>query len=94
MVPSFAKRRVKDCKVILGESLATQHRLFVSEFFADKNIPKRRRNRPEKIKWQKLNKENGEEFVVVMQEYLSDILAFDEDHENGNLSVQEMWNYL
>ena len=94
LLPSFAKRRVKDCKVILGESLATQHRLLVSEFFADESIPKRRKNGPEKIKWQNLNKEGGEKFVGVMQEYLLDILALDEDHDDGNLSVQEMWNYL
>ena len=89
-VPSFAKCRVKDCKVILGESLATQHRLLFSEFFADN----RRQNGPEKIKCQNLNKESGERFVVVMQEYLSDILALNEDHDDGNLSIQKMWNYL
>ncbi len=94
LVPSFAKRRVKDCKVILGESLAPQHRLLVSEIFAHEKTPARRHHGPEKIKWKNLDQECGAEFVETMQEYLSDILNLDEDPDLGNLSAQEMWNNL
>ena len=93
LVPSFVRRRVKDCKVILGESLEPQHRLLLSEFFSGKAAP-RRQTGPEKIKWHKLNSESGDKFIAVMQEYLQDILNLDGDAYDGDLEIQEMWSCL
>ena len=91
LVPSLVRRRVKDCKVILGESLALQHRLLVNDFFSGKAAP-RRQTGLEKIKWHKLNNESGERFVAVMHGYLQDILNLDGDADDGDLEAHKMCN--
>lgn len=92
LVPSHLRRRVKDCKVILGESVATQHRLLVSEFFIGRKLKPKQRLEPPKIKWYNLDKDSGDLFSVTMKEYLRDIIVLDEDQEEGALSAQDMWN--
>ena len=64
--------KVKDCKVIPGESVATQHRLLVMDFRIVKR-KRKRRVREKKICWWKLRKEEGQELVQKLTEKLEEI---------------------
>jgi exonuclease III len=69
--------KVKDCKVIPGESVATQHRLMVVDFRIVKR-KRKRRQREKRICWWKLRKEEGQQLVQKLTEKLEEI----EDSEN------------
>jgi len=64
--------KIKDCKVILGESVASQHRLLVVEILARKN-KRRPRKRESKISWWKLRKPEGKELLEQLSEELDEI---------------------
>jgi exonuclease III len=86
---NFMKRRLKDCKVI-WESLVSQHRLLLTEFFVRKNVEaSSAKNTVKKIKWYNLCKPRGEVFVSESQEWLKDII-----NASDELSSQEMWDNL
>ena len=70
--------KVKDCKVIPGESVAPQHRLLVMDFIVEKKKRKRRK-REKRISWWKLRKEEGEELVQRLTDKLDEI----EERERG-----------
>lgn len=83
------RNRAKDCKVILGEPLVSQHRLLLVEYFMDRKM------RPDpvaahipKIKWNNLKADVGREFIGTMKEYLKDIIVLDEDQPQ---SPQQLW---
>ena len=90
--PKFMKRRVKDCKVIIGEPLVSQHRLLLTEFFSGIDVGgTRKRPVVKKIKWYKLSKQGPKtkEFIGFAKEYLNDIIeAADE------IDAQVMWGNL
>lgn len=96
LVASFMKRRVKDCKVILGEPLALQHRLLITVFHRDKCVrPQHQQQQQfERISWYNLRKEKGKEFIAIMQEYVKDVLDFVNDSNEGDCDAQQMWNLV
>lgn len=85
------KNRLKDCKVILGESLGKQHRLLVTEYFTRKRASVPAPEPVPKIKWHNLRNDSSLNFITTMKEYISDILALEQDEE---LTPQQMWTYL
>lgn len=95
LVPSFMKRKVKDCKVILGEPLALQHRLLITVFHRDQQVrPNHQPARVQRISWYNLHKEKGEAFVATMQKHLKDTLVLVKDENTEDLTAQEMWNLV
>ena len=64
--------KIKDCKVIQGESVASQHRLLVVDILAKKN-KRRSRKREKKISWWKLRKPEGVELTEKLSEKLDGI---------------------
>ena len=95
LVARFMKRRVKDCKVILGESLTLQHRLLVTVFHCDQNVRVGHQPvRGERISWYNLKKEKGEAFISTMQKHLGDILIFIRNESERDFTAQEMWNLM
>ena len=68
-------RELKDCKVIPGESVASQHRMLVMEMKA----VRKRRSQRERIKrtgWWKLNKEElRDAFISKAREHLCSLEA-------------------
>lgn len=71
------KNRVKDCKVILGESLGKQHRLLVTEYFTRKRASEPAPEPIPKIKWHNIKNESSSNFITTMKEYISDIMALE-----------------
>uniref|UniRef100_A0A336KNE4 CSON012838 protein n=1 Tax=Culicoides sonorensis TaxID=179676 RepID=A0A336KNE4_CULSO len=79
------RNTMRDCKVILGESLVSQHRLLLAEFVLSSNRPTGPKVKAqEKIKWHKLSE--SQQFIDLMKEWLLDILEAAED-----LSLDELW---
>ena len=64
--------KIKNCKVIVGEAVATQHRLLVMDYTTIKKRRKRRK-REERICWWKLKKEEGDELVEKLEEIMDSI---------------------
>jgi hypothetical protein len=82
--------RVKNCKVIPGESATAQHRLTVADMYMKVEVSKRRKVTQPRIKWHKLGVDgNAESFKNIVIE------AVTEAHQNGLLieqqSPDEMW---
>ena len=64
-------KRCKDCKVIPGESVVTQHRLLVLDFWCEGKRGNKRKeqiNKEPKIRWWKLTGENEKLFARKMKE--------------------------
>lgn len=83
------KNRIMNCKVILGESLAPQHRLLVSKFrlnptekLKDTSVPL------QKIKWFKImdDDQNGV-FLENAKQWIEDCINVEEEH-----TADEFWN--
>lgn len=92
LVASFMKPRVKDCKVILGEAIAWQHRLLLTEIFMETSKKKNKQTKVSaKINWYNLDKEKGEAFIVNMKNYLRNNIDEVEDEE---CRAQDMWDSL
>ncbi|GAB0089080.1 hypothetical protein DMENIID0001_035590 [Sergentomyia squamirostris] len=90
---NFMKRWVKNCKVILGESAVTQHRLLLTEFILKGNTRAKRASRPvEKIKWHNLSNKDHEHavspFILEMAEWIRG------NTNCEDLSPTQMWNAL
>ena len=69
--------KVKNGKVIPGESIAAQHRILV----ADLNIQKqkeKRRERQERIRWWKMKETEGDEFVIKLMENITEKVETEE----------------
>lgn len=80
------RKMARDCKVILGESVVSQHRLLVMDFELLRSFPGPKPKPVEKIKWINLEKENGSLFINEMQEWLDDCIDASDD-----LSANELW---
>ena len=92
LVSCFMKPRIKDCKVILGEAIAQQHRLLLTEIFMEAETNKNKQTRASaKVKWYNLDKEKGEAFIDKMKRYLYSNIAEVDDVE---CRAQDMWNSL
>lgn len=90
---NFMRRWVRDCKVIIGESAVSQHRLLLTEFILSKEKGPKRCSKPvEKIKWHNLKNEAYEPivtpFIREINEWLTNNTTCDE------LSPTQMWNNL
>lgn len=84
------KKYVKDCKIIPGESAVTQHRLLVSEVCIKRSgSGKDTSAKVKKIKWFKMESQEGEQFMERMEEWLNDVMEAKED-----LSADEYWNAM
>lgn len=82
------RRSMKDCKVILGESVVSQHRILIGTFRIICKIKHKDTSKPvERIKWHNLRKDQEGQFVKEMKEWLSDLIQFSAD-----LTTEEMWN--
>ncbi|KAI5740423.1 hypothetical protein M8J76_003694 [Diaphorina citri] len=80
----------KDCKVIPGEALTSQHRLLLLESMLIEIKEKKDTIKPVgKIKWFKMSKEEGRNFVNTMNQWFHRELE-----EKTNESTNEMWNKL
>ncbi|XP_045506837.1 uncharacterized protein LOC123703012 [Colias croceus] len=75
----------KDCNVIPGEALTSQHRLLVSKFILPKNI-KINYDRTPRIKWGQLYSDKGKQLITSIIKYLENDLAL-----NYNNSTNAMW---
>ena len=83
-------RWVKDCKVILGEPVVTQHRLLLTEFTLEGGIsPKAHRKPVEKIKWHNLNNDNFERVVTPFVDQTKKWLQSNTDSEEH--SPAQLW---
>ncbi|XP_055838267.1 uncharacterized protein LOC129906511 [Episyrphus balteatus] len=91
LVSSFMKPRVKDGKVILGEAIAHQHRLLMTEFFMETVNDNKKTKTFGKIKWYNLDKEKGETFISNMQNYLYNNTNIFLNEES---TAQSMWDLL
>ncbi|XP_063708920.1 uncharacterized protein LOC134837472 [Culicoides brevitarsis] len=80
------RKMAKDCKVILGESVVSQHRLLVMDIELLKNFPVPKPKPVEKIKWINLDKENGTLFMNETQEWLQDCIDTSDE-----LTANELW---
>lgn len=80
------RNMMRDCKVILGEELVSQHRLLISEFVVRKVTRMAQKNvREEKITWYKLPE--TPDLIIILQEYVNDIIEASDD-----LDINELWN--
>ncbi|XP_039301290.1 craniofacial development protein 2-like [Nilaparvata lugens] len=59
----------KDCKVIPGEPLISQHRILVAEFLLPHPI-RMKKERIQRIRWKRLNEQDGGEFSLKIERYL------------------------
>lgn len=73
------RRMLRDCKVILGESVTSQHRLVVAKLQIKRNKKHDKPIPTEKIKWFNLNSERGEQFVSEQESWLLDVMNAAED---------------
>lgn len=90
MCQNDLRRSVKDCKVVLGESFVSQHRLLIAELcIVGRSLSKDTSKVVEKIKWHNLKNEQKDQFVKEMREWLADLVEFSFD-----LTAEEMWNNL
>ena len=90
---NFMRRWVRDCKVIIGESVVSQHRLLLTEFILSKEKRPKRCSKPvEKIKWHNLKREVFEPsvtpFIREIKEWLTNNTTCDE------LSPTHIWDKL
>jgi exonuclease III len=69
--------RVRNCKVIPGESLAAQHRLLVCDL-AVPRIKKKDRKKVRKIRWWKLREEEGQRYLNRIEELVEQTAREDE----------------
>uniref|UniRef100_A0A8D9DR12 Craniofacial development protein 2 n=1 Tax=Cacopsylla melanoneura TaxID=428564 RepID=A0A8D9DR12_9HEMI len=80
----------KDCKVIPGEALTSQHRLLLLEILLIQFKEKKDTIKPVgKIKWFKISKEDGKTFVNTMNQWFHGELE-----EAQEINTNEMWNKL
>ncbi|XP_063381902.1 uncharacterized protein LOC134668350 [Cydia fagiglandana] len=79
------KKKFKDCKVIPGEPLATQHRLLVAVYALPKPI-KTIVNRTPRTKWKDLNGPKGTQLRTAVIEYLETDLSVNYS------SAEDMWS--
>lgn len=56
-----AFKRVKDCKVIPGVDISTQHRMVVMQYSISVRPKRRTTRRPKQIRWWKLKEEEKKE---------------------------------
>ena len=61
-------RRVGNCKVVPGESIASQHRFLMADLTVCRKREKRRRRTP-RTKWWRL-KEEGQEYIQKVIDYI------------------------
>ncbi|CAH0714613.1 unnamed protein product, partial [Brenthis ino] len=87
----------KNCKVIPGEPLTSQHRLLVADFIAQRPIRVKTARVP-KVRWYKLDQEEGEKLCSDLKEYIYEIqpgkdanTMWNEFHER---SIQKATSYL
>lgn len=84
------RKQFKDCKVILGEPLTTQHRLLLSEMKLPS--PLKRKDTAHvtpKIKWHRLKEDISGNMVSKLQEFMShDVLC----SEATSITPNDMWN--
>uniref|UniRef100_A0A1B0CS40 Putative rna-directed dna polymerase from mobile element jockey-like diaphorina citri n=1 Tax=Lutzomyia longipalpis TaxID=7200 RepID=A0A1B0CS40_LUTLO len=73
-------KKFKDCKVIPGEPLTTQHRLLVADLSISLNTQRKKKSVQPKIRWHKMK--SCDEFVHKVQEFLA-------LHESG--TADERW---
>ena len=78
------RRTCKDCKVIPGESLTTQHRLLVCDIGLRNSKEKRKVRIQPKIKWWNLKNDKIQQFRDKIKEEL----------HSFNLDVNNMWNSM
>ncbi|XP_063545741.1 craniofacial development protein 2-like [Cydia strobilella] len=74
----------KDCKIIPGEPLATQHRLLVADFLMSKPIKVHKEKIP-KIRWYKLAHLEGDRLIKKIQQHL------DENPQTDNSTADTLW---
>ncbi|KAI3810563.1 hypothetical protein L1987_20182 [Smallanthus sonchifolius] len=72
----------KDCKVIPGESVATQHRLLVADFTLRKRVAERRRKNKPRIRWGNLKDEN-------INLFKDKVMAMNTNTKDGD--TNQMW---
>ena len=83
-------RNVKNCKVIPGDPIATQHRLLVMDLKA-KRKKEKRRDRPERIKWWKLKETEGREYIDKLKETIAGMIDKDDANwENTYPNIVEL----
>jgi len=87
LVRNAWRKSYTDCKVIPGESTATQHRVVVLDFRSRRVLRKRRPQGEPRIKWWKLEGENKEKFVAK-------IAATGVWSESLNLDVNSAWTRM
>lgn len=80
------KKSAKDCKVILGESVVSQHRVLVADWKLSKPTPKPKPKPVEKVKWINLEKKSFEVFIDEMKNWLQDCIDASDE-----LSTNELW---
>lgn len=81
---SSLKKNFKDCKVIPGEPLTTQHRLLVGVYKLHKPI-RQSVDRTARIKWKELPGPKGDSLLKELQSYLT------QDIENIYDDSERMW---
>lgn len=72
-------KHIKDCKVIPGEPLTTQHRLLIVEFQLVHHI-KTKTKLPPEIKWKRLSDPESTAFIENLIKYLRNLTNSEEDN--------------
>lgn len=80
------RNSIKDCKVIIGDNFVTQHRLLVSVIHLDNKRKRETQMRTERIKWFKMDVDEGSEFVRQAGELISDMVQ-----KSDELDAEQMW---
>lgn len=81
------RKLVRDCKVILGEDVVDQHRLLLTEIrFPAFSRKKDTSIKIEKIRWQRLQSDEGQQFMMEIRDWLTDIIEAENE-----LDANEMW---
>lgn len=80
------RRMTKDCKVILGEAVVSQHRLLVAEIIVENILPRPKPKPVEKIKWFNLDREGGDYYIAELREWLQDCIDAADD-----MNANELW---
>ena len=62
----------RNCKVIPGESIATQHRLLISDLTVRRKGERRKKRRP-RIKWWRIREEKVQEYTRKLMGYIEEI---------------------
>lgn len=82
------RKNFKDCKVILGEAVITQHRLLLGE--VEMPVTLNRKDNSvviPKIKWHRLREPSADHFINDVQDKLIEILE-----TSSNMTANQMWN--